>query len=153
MSSPPSLHPTSHIQELNVFALSVQPGSDDLPLPSQGTEFYDVPQYVAGPTGYEYYDGDLARPRVPLIVLAQQGQHPVYHPEEYLEEYPEEMDSDDVPLGLMSRGSRLSTITELTERTEPSRHWPSKQQLIALNQARASTATDTTTSYGQVVGM
>ncbi|KAJ8588767.1 hypothetical protein M405DRAFT_237438 [Rhizopogon salebrosus TDB-379] len=103
---------------------------------------------MPGPTGYEYYDSDLERPRVPLIVLAQQGQHPDdYYPEEYLEE----VDSDDVPLGLMSHGSRLSTITEITERTEPSSHWSSKQQLVALNQARASTATDTTTSYGQVV--
>lgn len=129
-------------------AFSVQPDSQDFPLPSEGTEFYDVPQYVAGPTGYEYYDGDLDRPRVPLIVLAQQGQHLAHYPEEYIEE----TDSDGVPLEVMSRGSRLSTITEITERTDPSRHWPSKQQLIALNNARASTATDTTTSYGQVVG-
>ncbi|KAG2043211.1 hypothetical protein BDR03DRAFT_931403 [Suillus americanus] len=97
--------------------------------------------------GYEYYDGDLDRPRVPLIVLAQQGQHEVYYPEEY----PEEVDSDDIPLGVMSRGSRLSTITEITERTEPSRHWPSQQQLVALNNPRASTITDTTTSYGEVI--
>ncbi|OAX43073.1 hypothetical protein K503DRAFT_233133 [Rhizopogon vinicolor AM-OR11-026] len=125
----------------------VQLGSDDFPLSCEGAEFHDVPQYVAGPTGYEYYDGDLERPRVPLIVLAQQGQHPGYYPGGY----PDEADSDDVPLGLMSPSSRLSTITEITERTEPSRHWPSKQQLVALNQARASTATDTTTTYGQVI--
>ncbi|KAG1813416.1 hypothetical protein EV424DRAFT_65922 [Suillus variegatus] len=112
-----------------------------------GEEVHDEPQYVAGPTGYEYYDGDLDRPRVPLIVLAQQGQHEVYYPEEF----PEEVDSDDIPLGVLSRGSRLSTITEITERTEPSRHWPSKQQLVALNNPRASMITDTTTSYGEVI--
>ncbi|OJA15632.1 hypothetical protein AZE42_04847 [Rhizopogon vesiculosus] len=139
---------TLHIQELNMFAISVQLGSDGSPLSYEGAEMvHDVPQYVAGPTGYEYYDGDLERPRVPLIVLAQQGQHPGYYPGGY----PDEADSDDVPLGLMSPSSRLSTITEITERTEPSRHWPSKQQLVALNQARASTATDTTTTYGQVI--
>lgn len=116
--------------------------------PSEGMEgAHDVPQYVAGPTGYEYYDGDLDRPRVPLIVLAQQGQHEAYYPEEY----PDEVDSDDIPLGVMSRGSRLSTITEITERTEPSRHWPSKQQLVALNNPRASTISNSTTSYGQVI--
>lgn len=120
-------------------------GSDVLPLEGEGV--YDEPQYVAGPTGYEYYDGDLDRPRVPLIVLAQQGQHDVYYPEEC----PEEVDSDDIPLGVMSRGSRLSTITEITERTEPSRHWPSRQQLVALNNPRASMITDTTTSYGEVI--
>lgn len=125
----------------------MRPVSNDM-LPSEGMEgVYDVPQYVAGPTGYEYYDGDLDRPRVPLIVLAQQGQHEVYYPEDD----PEEVDSDDIPLGVLSRGSRLSTITEITERTEPSRHWPSKQQLVALNNPRASTITDTTTSYGQVI--
>lgn len=116
-------------------------------LPPAGEGVHDEPQYVAGPTGYEYYDGDLDRPRVPLIVLAQQGQHEVYYPEEY----PDEVDSDDIPLGVMSRGSRLSTITEITERTEPSRHWPSKQQLVALNNPRASMITDTTTSYGEVI--
>lgn len=124
----------------------MRPDSNDmLPLESEGA--HDEPQYVAGPTGYEYYDGDLDRPRVPLIVLAQQGQHEVYYPEDY----PEEVDSDDIPLGVMSRGSRLSTITEITERTEPSRHWPSKQQLVALNNPRASMITDTTTSYGEVI--
>lgn len=122
------------------------PDSSDM-LPPEGEGAFDEPQYVAGPTGYEYYDGDLDRPRVPLIVLAQQGQHEVYYPEEY----PDEVDSDDIPLGVMSRGSRLSTITEITERTEPSRHWPSKQQLVALNNPRASTITDTTTSYGEVI--
>ncbi|KAG2119096.1 uncharacterized protein F5147DRAFT_197542 [Suillus discolor] len=124
----------------------VRPDSIDI-LPSEGEEVHDEPQYVAGPTGYEYYDGDLDRPRVPLIVLAQQGQHEVYYPEEF----PEEVDSDDIPLGVLSRGSRLSTITEITERTEPSRHWPSKQQLVALNNPRASMITDTTTSYGEVI--
>ena len=50
------------------------------------------------------------------------------------------------------RHSRLSTITELTERTEPSRHWPSRQQLVAMNNPRALSSTETTSSYGNVIG-
>ncbi|KAG1820544.1 uncharacterized protein BJ212DRAFT_1036979 [Suillus subaureus] len=138
--------PASAFVQSGAKCVSVLPDRSDI-LPPAGEGVHDEPQYVAGPTGYEYYDGDLDRPRVPLIVLAQQGQHEVYYPEEY----PDEVDSDDIPLGVMSRGSRLSTITEITERTEPSRHWPSKQQLVALNNPRASMITDTTTSYGEVI--
>lgn len=144
-----SIIPASAFVQSGANCVSVRPDSNDmLPLEGEGAHDEPQPQYVAGPTGYEYYDGDLDRPRVPLIVLAQQGQHEVYYPEDY----PEEVDSDDIPLGVMSRGSRLSTITEITERTEPSRHWPSKQQLVALNNPRASMITDTTTSYGEVIG-
>ena len=51
------------------------------------------------------------------------------------------------------RHSRLSTITELTERTEPSRHWPSRQQLVAMNNPRALSSSETTSSYGKVIGV
>ena len=92
------------------------------------------------------YPEDIERPRVPLIVLAQQGHYqPDYYPQEYVE-YSPEMDFDDAPMGIMSRASRLSTITELTERTEPSRRLPSGQY-----NARGSLSTDTTSSYGRVI--
>ncbi|KAL4075712.1 hypothetical protein J3A83DRAFT_2030247 [Scleroderma citrinum] len=111
-----------------------------------GSHQYDS-HYSAGQTGV--YPEDIERPRVPLIVLAQQGHYqPDYYPQEYVEYVPE-MDFDDAPMGIMSRASRLSTITELTERTEPSRHRPSGQYLT--NGARGSLSTDTTSSYGQVI--
>ncbi|KAG1715972.1 hypothetical protein ID866_1196 [Astraeus odoratus] len=101
--------------------------------------------YSAGQTGP--YLEDVERPRVPLIVLAQQGQYqPDYFPDEYVD-YGPEMDHDGAFPGFASRASRLSTITELTERTEPSRHRSSRQLL----NARASLSTDTTSSYGQVI--
>ncbi|KIJ70437.1 hypothetical protein HYDPIDRAFT_172255 [Hydnomerulius pinastri MD-312] len=114
---------------------------------------FGSPHYPAGAAGY--YSEDMERPRVPLIVLAQQGQYqPDYYPAPEFVEYDEEMDHDDVPLGMMSpgdRNSRLSTITELTERTEPSRHWPSRQQLVAMNNPRALSSSEITSSYGQVI--
>ncbi|KAH0839623.1 hypothetical protein J3R83DRAFT_539 [Lanmaoa asiatica] len=112
-----------------------------------------APQDPTGPAGY--VPEDLERPRVPLIVLAQQGQFQTdYYPTPQYLDYDQEVDPDDVPLGLMSpdRHSRLSTITELTERTEPSRHWPSRQQLVAMNNPRALSSSETTSSYGNVIG-
>lgn len=101
-------------------------------------------RYSAGQTGV--YPEDIERPRVPLIVLAQQGHYqPDYYPQEYVE-YSPEMDLEDAPMGVMARASRLSTITELTERTEPSRHLP-----FGRFNARGSLLTDTTSSYGQVI--
>ncbi|KAF8138145.1 hypothetical protein EV363DRAFT_1427096 [Boletus edulis] len=97
---------------------------------------------------------DLERPHVPLIVLAQQGQYqPDYYPAPQHLGYDQEVDPDDVSLDLMSpdRHSRLSTITELTERTEPSSHWPSRQQLVAMNNPRALSSNDTISSYGKVI--
>lgn len=109
-----------------------------------------------GSTGLgRYVPEDLERPRVPLIVLAQQGQYqPDYYPAPQSLSYDQEVDSDDVSLGLMSpdRHSRLSTITELTERTEPSSHWPSRQQLVAMNNPRALSSCETASSYGKVIG-
>ena len=95
---------------------------------------------------------ELQRPRVPLIVLAQQGQYqPDYYP---APQHLHEVDPNDVPSGFMSpdRHSRLSTITELTERTEPSSHWPSRQQLVAMNNPRALSSSETISSYGKVIG-
>ncbi|KIJ19883.1 hypothetical protein PAXINDRAFT_166094 [Paxillus involutus ATCC 200175] len=127
--------------------------NDGVPLSPEGQPgHFGSPHYSIGPAGY--YSEDLERPRVPLIVLAQQGQPQTdYYPAPQFIEYGQEMDPNDISLGLMSpdRNSRLSTITELTERTEPSRHWPSKQQLVAMNNPRALSSTGTTSSYGQVI--
>ena len=112
-----------------------------------------APRGPTGPAGY--VPEDLERPRVPLIVLAQQGQYqPDYYPAPQHLDYDQEVDPDDVPLGFMSpdRNSRLSTITELTERTEPSSHWPSRQQLVAMNNPRALSSNETISSYGRVIG-
>ncbi|KAI6004125.1 HBS1 N-terminus-domain-containing protein [Pisolithus albus] len=93
---------------------------------------------------------DLDRPRGPLIMLAQHGHYqPDYCPEDCMACSPD-VDPNDLPMGFMPRASRLSTITELTERTEPSCHRHSRQQLGYT--ARASLSTDTTSSYGQVIG-
>ena len=117
------------------------------------TSPFPAPQDSTGLAGYP--PEDLERPRVPLIVLAQQGQYqPDYYPAPQYLSYDQEVDPGGVPVGLMSpeRHSRLSTITELTERTEPSSHWPSRQQLVAMNNPRALSSTDTTSSYGKVIG-
>ncbi|KAH7888053.1 hypothetical protein F5I97DRAFT_942982 [Phlebopus sp. FC_14] len=118
----------------------------------------DIPNLHEGQTGQfgslhyptGYYSQDMERPHVPLIVLAQQGQ--------YMSEYqPEENGLVVGPgdaFGVMSpgyRGSRLSRITEVTERTEPSGHWPSMQQLVAMNNPRALSSSETTSSYGQLI--
>ncbi|KAF8845633.1 hypothetical protein BDN67DRAFT_1006911 [Paxillus ammoniavirescens] len=136
--------PTSHLLHRN---------NDGVPLSPEGQpSHFGSPHYPVGPAGY--YSEDLERPRVPLIVLAQQGQPQTdYYPAPQFVEYGQEMDPNDISLGLMSpdRNSRLSTITELTERTEPSRHWPSRQQLVAMNNPRALSSTGTTSSYGQVI--
>ncbi|KAJ7162535.1 hypothetical protein C8R43DRAFT_880262 [Mycena crocata] len=73
------------------------------------------------------------RSHVPLIVLAQQQ----YDPTE-LE-----------PEGAAPVKRNLSTITERTERTEMSPHWPTRQHLMSLNLPRAPSSV--TTSYGRAV--
>ncbi|KAG9317167.1 hypothetical protein JVU11DRAFT_1359 [Chiua virens] len=126
-------------------------GLDDAIISDTLWQFYfDVDQSIAwlfvphGPNApMGYVPEDLERPRVPLIVLAQQGQYqPDYYPAPHHLGYD---DPDDMPLGLMSpdRHSRLSTITERTERSEPSRHWPSRQQLVAMNNPRALSSSET----------
>ena len=73
------------------------------------------------------------RPRVPLIVLAQQQQ---------MQRYRDQQFSDGGSSVLSGAPSRLSTITERTERTEASRHWS--------NPSPSSTTSDT--SYGKPLG-
>ncbi|EGO01587.1 hypothetical protein SERLA73DRAFT_176964 [Serpula lacrymans var. lacrymans S7.3] len=119
-----------------------------LPYDQQGNEYvteydeYQPPEFIPLRGEYEY-DED-GRPRVPLIVLAQQGHYQDYQPEGYPEEYPE-----DYTESARSYTCALSTITERTERTEASSRWPNKQQLMALNNPRAPSSTGTSTSYGQ----
>jgi len=125
------------------------------PLPADFREFQDNQDYtdedefyqgdVSSPTfrtheiaGDHELDGD-GRPRVPLIVLAQQSQHPP--------PLPEPSDPGTFPVKY-----RLSTISEKSERTEASRHWPSKQQLYAYNDPQPSSPMSSNTSYGQVIG-
>lgn len=74
------------------------------------------------------------RSHVPLIVLAQQ-------------QYPAELEEEGTGAPVKRN---LSTITERTERTEISPHWPTRQQLMSLNLPRAPSSV--TTSYGQAVG-
>lgn len=125
------------------------------PLPADFREFQDSQDYTdedefyqgdeSSPTfrshdiaGDHELDGD-GRPRVPLIVLAQQSDHPPPLPE------PSEP-------GTFPARYRLSTISEKSERTEASRHWPSKQQLYAYNDPQPSSPMSSNTSYGQVIG-
>jgi hypothetical protein len=98
---------------------------------------------VSSPTGQSHeivggheVDTD-GRPRVPLIVLAQQNGYPPP---------PEPSEPGTFPR------YRLSTITEKSERTEASRHWPSKQQLYAYNDPHPSSPLSSNTSYGQLIG-
>jgi hypothetical protein len=78
------------------------------------------------------------RPRVPLIIQAQQQQQ---------EGQDHDMSSDSSPLAVRKS---LSTITERTEYTEAPYHWEPRQ-LYAVNASRAP-STSTSTSYGQVLG-
>ncbi|KAH7916814.1 HBS1 N-terminus-domain-containing protein [Hygrophoropsis aurantiaca] len=128
----------SIFKELNVYhARYSRPAANilgkALPSPPDG-EQEEYIYHEVGDSRFEYEDG-AGRPRVPLIVLAQQGQ---YQQDYYTDDYAES-------------SGRLSPITEHTEVTEPSRHWPSKQQLLAMNNPRAPSSTGSSTSYGQVI--
>lgn len=79
-------------------------------------------------------DEPEVRSRLPLIVLAQQQGYG----SEGLSVAPE------TPYG------RLSTITERTERTEPSPYWRSRQYLAPPDTSRDISSPET--SYGQVIG-
>ncbi|KZP07150.1 hypothetical protein FIBSPDRAFT_294518 [Athelia psychrophila] len=108
-------------------------------LPPLPADFLAYDNYEDYPDEESFYQGpahDLdadGRPRVPLIHLAQQG-HPPSEPSEY---------------GAMRY--RLSTISEKSERTEASRHWPSKQQLYAHNDPVPTSPMSSYTSYGQLI--
>jgi hypothetical protein len=79
------------------------------------------------------------RPRVPLIKLAQQ-QH----------EGAEDSDEESGYLSAHGVKKNLSTIMEMSERTEASPHWPSKLQLFGMSTPRPPSSTSST-SYGQVL--
>lgn len=100
----------------------------DLPYEELEDDFYQAPY------------GSADRPRVPLIVLAQQQQNDLS---------PSESDSGS---NMGRPRSHLTTITERTEHTEASRHWPSKQQLVSMNDPRPISTGSSFTSYGQVIG-
>lgn len=103
--------------------------------------------------GYEQPDGDYydyqppnqaqyddAQARLPSIFRAQQ--QPGFDNEAYL----------DVPNSPgPNLGFRLSTITERTERTEPSALWHPRQQYTVPDSPR-SLLSSVTTSYGKEIG-
>lgn len=91
------------------------------------------------------------RPRVPLIVLAQQGHNGL---EAELGEdgsHGGDMESVGDGMGVIPRDFRLSTISEHTELTELSRRWTSSRRVGAMGPT-ASLTSNTTSSYGQVIG-
>ncbi|KAJ7122749.1 hypothetical protein C8R44DRAFT_153209 [Mycena epipterygia] len=108
-----------------------------LPPPSEHRELgygeYSPPPVVPRRVIEEDFGEQEERSHVPLIVLAQQ---------QYPAEFEEEATGAPVK-------RNLSTITERTERTEISPHWPTRQQLMSLNLPRAPSSV--TTSYGQAV--
>ncbi|KAJ8522995.1 hypothetical protein ONZ45_g508 [Pleurotus djamor] len=112
-------------------------GKDLPPLPSQ-----DVPPtYLHA----NYQGGE--RPRIPLIVLAQQ---------QYQENLADDSQSSIYQGG--NTGYRLSTISERTERTEPSPAWPLRKQHTSVSSStpiqapRPLSATPSTSSYGEIIG-
>lgn len=95
----------------------------------QGHYFYRSPESSGSLNSMdEEYGQTEVRSRLPLILQAQEGFLPV----------------DDRPY-------RLSTITERTERTEPSPHWRSRQPFLSADTPQTFPSSPTT-SYGQVIG-
>lgn len=138
----------SRIHPVHFFRITGDRDSKDLPpLPADFRNFQDTQDddgFYQGPLSpLDAYDDASygvdsdGRSRVPLIVLAQQGQHPP----------PEPSDAGVYPMRF-----RLSTISEKSERTEASKHWPSKQQLYAHNDPHPSPPMSSNTSYGQLIG-
>ncbi|KIM45904.1 hypothetical protein M413DRAFT_23715 [Hebeloma cylindrosporum] len=111
--------------------------SDSLSDEQRGNESYQY--YQSNQSGHlqegEYLE-ENTRPRVPSIFLAQE--QPGFDNQAYLA----------VPSS--PKPNRLSTITERTERTEPSMLWRPRQQYTVPNTPR-SMAPSTTTSYGQEI--
>jgi hypothetical protein len=146
-----------NVHFIHLFLPAEERKSKELPpLPADFRDFQDNQDSTTDEDGF--YQGDVSsptfrtydipggheldmdgRPRVPLIVLAQQGQHPP--------PAPEPSDPGTFPVKY-----RLSTISEKSERTEASRHWPSKQQLYTYNDPQPSEPMSSNTSYGQVIG-
>lgn len=98
----------------------------------QGHYFYRSPESSGSSSSMgEEYGQPEVRSRLPLILQAQEGFLPV----------------DDGS----TRPYRLSTITERTERTEPSPHWRSRQPFLSASTPQTFPSSPTT-SYGQLVG-
>jgi hypothetical protein len=101
---------------------------------------------VINQANYETKDEDQnypepeVRSRLPSIFLAQQ--QPGFDNEAYLS-------VENSPCVVSH--NRLSTITEPTERTEPSLMWRSRQQYLVLNSARSFQSSPT--SYGRELGV
>ena len=129
------------------ISFSVAENGDGKGLPSLPADYLAYDNYEEYPEDEGFFQGPIepyeldadGRPRVPLIHLAQAGQPP--------------------PLDVSELGSypmqqyRLSTISEKSERTEASRHWPSKQQLYAHNDPVPASPMSSYTSYGQLIGV
>ncbi len=115
-------------------ALTIGSGKDLPPLPPDDGTI--SPTYLHA----NYQGGE--RPRIPLIVLAQQ-------------QYRENV-GDDSQSSIQQDASavyRLSTISERTERTEPSPAWPLRKQAATpspLHVPRPASVTPST-SYGEVI--
>ncbi|KAF7978351.1 hypothetical protein HWV62_997 [Athelia sp. TMB] len=126
-------------------AVERKENGDGKGLPSLPADYLANDNYEDYPEDEGFFQGPIepyeldadGRPRVPLIHLAQAGQPP--------------------PLDVSELGSypmqqyRLSTISEKSERTEASRHWPSKQQLYAHNDPVPASPMSSYTSYGQLI--
>ncbi|KAJ7667696.1 hypothetical protein DFH06DRAFT_1322282 [Mycena polygramma] len=95
---------------------------------------YSPPAIVPRRVVEEEADEQEERSHVPLIVLAQQQ----YDPAEL------ESEATGAPVK-----RNLSTITERTERTEISPHWPTRQQIVSLHLPPAPSSV--TTSYGRAI--
>ncbi|KAJ6510144.1 hypothetical protein C8R47DRAFT_964479, partial [Mycena vitilis] len=95
---------------------------------------YSPPAIVPRRVVEEDVDEQEERSHVPLIVLAQQQ----YDPAEL------ESEATGAPVK-----RNLSTITERTERTEISPHWPTRQQIVSLHLPPAPSSV--TTSYGRAI--
>lgn len=103
------------------------------------------PYHLQNQSGDLYYADDdqdfnneSTRPRLPSIFLAQQ--QPGFDNQAYMA----------VPNS--PRVNRLSTITERTERTEPSMLYRPRQQSMVPNTPRSFVSSDST-DYGQELGM
>ena len=116
-----------------------EPSSSDLHAESTFYHHYH-PSQLQDDEDRNYPEPEV-RSRLPSIFLAQQ--QPGFDNEAYL--------SVENSPGVVSH-NRLSTITEHTERTEPSLMWRSRQQYLVPNNAR-SFQSSPTTSYGLELGV
>lgn len=119
-----------------------EPSSSDLH--GESTSYQHHPSTQAGQLRDDEdqdYPEHEVRSRLPSIFLAQQ--QPGFDNEAYLSV---ENSPPAVPY------NRLSTITEYTERTDPSLMWRSRQQYLVPNSPH-SFQSSATTSYGRELGV